>query len=60
MFFQRVRKWIGMWKLQNIPILGGCKWLEMREMRMCDRVPCRPAPHVDPVGRDGEDEALDQ
>ena len=24
------------------------------ELRMCYRLPCRPAPHADPVGREGE------
>lgn len=27
-------------------------------LRMCYRLPCRPAPHVEPVGRDGEAQLL--
>ncbi|MGH3578999.1 MAG: hypothetical protein ACRDU0_15785, partial [Mycobacterium sp.] len=27
-------------------------------LRMCYRMPCRPAPHVEPVGRDGEAKLL--
>jgi hypothetical protein len=29
----------------------------VRGLRMCYRLPCRPAPHADPVGRAGEGEA---